>query len=737
MAGGADKAASRQKRLASRLGVYFFLPIVAGLLGAEQAQVLCCFAVTFFAGLLEAIIALRLFPGLHACSKVPFIVRFLALVFLDLQCCWLAGTRSPGPDTEAIDTASLQRDPQAPEPIPATISTISVVLPCANETKFVKRTVQSIFEATPHEQLKEIIVIDDASNPSIAHLMGGEEVLEQWRVRIIRHDIAQGLIRSKKDGGDAAAGDAIIFLDCHVKPAEGWSGPILSNLRENPKRVVVPSITSLDPDSWTEISTGGATKMCMSWRADFFWCNGLPGHEVPIVSGGLVGMTSYWWRESGGYDDDMRAWGGENLDQSLRTWLCGGEIREAVGSRVAHMWRNPAKPETMLHYSIPTDEVRRNRLRATDAWLGPWSAKVRTFPEFEDFQEGGRLSVGSLDSFNMYQTKLRCKGFDWYIDKFKHLYLDTGLLPEAVFHIHEKEADLCLQLLMKNGKPDGLALMPCDRGNDLQRWHAALQDTSRSGKCCGGLKVWDYDACLIAPSNTNDHLGQGGCNLFGRGTSQKIALVDQHLRGGPRNMCMVPQLKEHQNTEEEAQRKPVHLSTCAKEKEGQVFDRLEEHEDGSFLLQERTLQQCLTIGDGSKLFLVQCEDPNHHLRWRHLDGGQLRNDGHSRCVDAADGEVPIIYPCYAPHQNPKQTYKWLEDGRIEHPRSWADNGRLQYPAKCLDARPVDPVLISAVPCEDRAAVHARWEKRWSEVPMETQFYRDVVKRRGFLGRSAA
>ncbi len=38
-----------------------------------------------------------------------------------------------------------------------------------------------------------------------------------------------------------------------------------------------------------------------------------------------------------GYDSSMRSWGGENIDQSLRTWLCGGEIVYAEGSRVANL----------------------------------------------------------------------------------------------------------------------------------------------------------------------------------------------------------------------------------------------------------------------------------------------------------------------------------------------------------------------------------------------------------------
>ena len=47
----------------------------------------------------------------------------------------------------------------------------------------------------------------------------------------------------------------------------------------------------------------------------------------------------------------MRSWGGENIDQSLRTWLCGGEIVYAEGSRVAFhacTW-SPHIPNRMPH----------------------------------------------------------------------------------------------------------------------------------------------------------------------------------------------------------------------------------------------------------------------------------------------------------------------------------------------------------------------------------------------------
>ena len=49
-------------------------------------------------------------------------------------------------------------------------------------------------------------------------------------------------------------------------------------------------------------------------------------------------MTRKWWFESAMYDDGMLEWGGENIEQSIRCWLCGGSI---VVARDAHIGQDP------------------------------------------------------------------------------------------------------------------------------------------------------------------------------------------------------------------------------------------------------------------------------------------------------------------------------------------------------------------------------------------------------------
>lgn len=120
-------------------------------------------------------------------------------------------------------------------------------------------------------------------------------------------------------------------------------------------------ITDLDIDTWTErMRNNGQAKCYMTFDADFKWFNSRD-NDVPVLSGGLLGMSRRWWLMTGGYDPIMRGWGGENLDQSLRSWLCGGEIVNAPTSYVAHMWRVGHDPRTTARFSTPPNSAMVNR----------------------------------------------------------------------------------------------------------------------------------------------------------------------------------------------------------------------------------------------------------------------------------------------------------------------------------------------------------------------------------------
>jgi len=398
------------------------------------------------------------------------------------------------------------------------------------------------------------------------------------------------------------------------------------------------------------------------------------------------------------------------------------------------MWRDFAKPHTRLHYSIPTDHVRRNRMRAARAWMGPWADKVATFPEFEDFREGGRLNIGTLESYDYYKDRLRCKTFDWYLNRFKDYYLGTGALPSETFNLREATTGLCLTASMsEKGKPEKFQLVECNKESEMQRFHGANQVRGSPGQCCSGIKLWNFDACVV--SNAAG-VSSAPCENFGGRGGQHVELDSGYVRWVDRAhpACLSAQGSRPDEVLRARSRgaaagDPVKFAPCAAPdgltpKGGQEFRRQSESEDGSFQLAQPGAGLCLGVrGEGRKgsLAMVGCDSSSlvDTTRWQ-MDSGVLKNVHWSLCVDAGGNQVPIPYPCYPVGTNPKQVFRLHENGWIEQPRTWADNGRNRWPAKCLDSRPVEPVALGVLNCSQVRAPN--WERIWPAVPLETELW---------------
>jgi glycosyltransferase involved in cell wall biosynthesis len=482
------------------------------------------------------------------CFRAPALIRlaFLWVIQAWWIVLWRAGIEAPAavddfaPGALLAETAGKavpagglrgtaasvgRRPPSAPASLTAeetlswTPQTLSVVLPCAGEGEFALNTVRSVFENTPPEVLHEIIVVDDGSEPALGKTHLQSTVRDKYRVKLIRHKKTVGLIGTKQDGGIAASGDIIVFFDCHVAPQPGWHSSFLRLVGENYKRVVVPMITDLDISTWTQRSfSAGMAKCYLTWDADFKWFNSDDPY-VPVLSGGLLGISRRWWNMTRGYDEHMHGWGGENLDQSLRTWLCGGEIMMAQDAHVAHMWRVANDARTHPKYDVPANAAQKNRMRAAVAWFGEYAEKLRQFPELradEKDPDGGPW-YGDISNIVSVRTDLKCKSYSWFMHRFKHVYEDAGLIPRETFRLRSGPSSTsglavgeCLTYMGQAGtSPDGKGvaqMMPCDERNERQRWHGANRDTAKADQsCCSSLRAWNTDQCINTAENGQVH----------------------------------------------------------------------------------------------------------------------------------------------------------------------------------------------------------------------------------------
>jgi len=385
---------------------------------------------------------------------------------------------------------------------------ISVVLPCADEGDYTMKTVMSFCNRTPMDVLQEIIVVDDGSDQPLSVLLAS--VAGRCKVQVLSHKKTMGLMVAKRTGGDAAVGEFIGFFDCHVSPNQGWYSEVIALLQASPRRLVVPTITDLDLDTWEEKKNSAKVAKCyIDFNADFMWYDD-SSDFIPIISGGLVAIGRQWWRDSGGFDPGMRGWGGENVDQSLRTWLCGGDIVRAKSSRVAHMWRVEADGRTTAHYHrIPGTD---NNGRVAAAWFDDFKGKYR---------EGKVLNQGpDVSSVLERKHTLGCKPFAYFIHRFRRVYTEGGVLPERCFHL--KARGHCL------AKVNSIfSLSSCDQPSSV--FHFGNMSPEKGGKCCSGIRLWNSLECF-------DRFDETGplpyfCDVTGQNMNQRWdVLSDGRIR---------------------------------------------------------------------------------------------------------------------------------------------------------------------------------------------------------------
>lgn len=205
--------------------------------------------------------------------------------------------------------------------------------------------------------INEVILIDDASDDESlkTNLDEAVQVFNSFRniVRLFQNVERMGLIQSRLSGASLASGDVLVFLDAHCECARGWLAPLLARIRENSKEIAVPVIDQIDQHTFSYQTQSNLYKGGFDWGLNFQWmapieANSTEPFTSPAMAGGIFAISTAWFYDIGAYDEQMEIWGGENIDISLRTWMCGGALYVVPCSRVGHVFRQFAP----YHFSI-------------------------------------------------------------------------------------------------------------------------------------------------------------------------------------------------------------------------------------------------------------------------------------------------------------------------------------------------------------------------------------------------
>jgi polypeptide N-acetylgalactosaminyltransferase len=300
----------------------------------------------------------------------------------------------------------------------ANLPTVSVIIPIYNEHfSIVMRTAHSIVRRAQGDLVREVIFVDDQSDPQFLNSSFDAYVAEHFKGigRVLHLKERVGLIQARMAGARVATSDVLLFSDAHTEATINYLPPLLDPISENYRVCTVPIEDALDVHTLEYPSPEPNYRAIFDWYMNYYQLpvptndtkDPTQPYKTPVMKGGLFAISAKFFWELDGYDDQLEIWGGEQYDISFKIWMCGGEMYMVPCSHFGHMFRTDGRP---FANPRPYDYMVRNYKRVIEVWMDDYKQYIyNRDPIWE-------VDTGPLLRQHYVRGKLQCKSFKWYLE---------------------------------------------------------------------------------------------------------------------------------------------------------------------------------------------------------------------------------------------------------------------------------------------------------------------------------
>ncbi|XP_029366616.1 polypeptide N-acetylgalactosaminyltransferase 9 isoform X1 [Echeneis naucrates] len=347
---------------------------------------------------------------------------------------------------------------------PEDLPQISVVFIFVNEAlSVILRSVHSVVNHTPAHLLKEIILVDDNSDSVELKFNLDQYVNNRYPglVKIVRNSKREGLIRARIHGWNAATAPVVGFFDAHVEFNTGWAEPILTRMKEDHTRIILPAIDNIKYNTF-EVQQYANAAHGYNWG---LWCMYIiPPQEwldkgdetAPIRTPAMIGCSFVvdreYFGEIGLLDPGMEVYGGENIELGMRVWQCGGSMEVLPCARVAHIERTKKPYNNDIDYY-----AKRNALRAAEVWMDEYKSHV--YMAWNIPMNNPGVDFGDVSERLALRKRLQCQSFRWYLE---HVYPEMRIYNNTITYGEVRNSKASGYCLDQGSEDDDKAILyPC------------------------------------------------------------------------------------------------------------------------------------------------------------------------------------------------------------------------------------------------------------------------------------